>query len=76
MLRTKARNSACPLPYNYYEGERRSKRYVNQTDFDTAIAYLDKFCADRPLTIVALGAAQLVEDPGAAKALHNRKRLN
>jgi hypothetical protein len=74
MLRTKARNSACPLPY--YEGERGSKRYVNQPDFDTATAYLDKFCADRPLTIVALGAAQLVEYPGAAKALHKRKRLN
>jgi len=60
--------------YNYYEGERGSKRFVSQPDFDTSTAYLDKFCADKPLTIVALGAAQLIEDLGGAKALHNRKR--
>jgi len=64
------------VSYNYYEGERGSKRYVNQPDFDSATAYLDKFCADRPLTTVALGAAQLIEDLGGAKALHNRKRPN
>lgn len=62
------------VSYNYYRLDQSGKGRVRMPDFDTITAYLDKFCADKPLSIMALGAAQLVQDLGGTTAFHNRAR--
>lgn len=62
------------VSYNYYLTERTGKGRVSTPDFDTMTAYLDKFCAEKPLTVLALAPAQMVQDLGGATAFHNRRR--
>lgn len=62
------------VSYNYYQTDRARKLEVDMPDFPTINAYLDKFCSDKPLFTVAFGAAQLVQELGGVKALHNRPR--
>lgn len=62
------------VSYNYYLTERTGKGRVSTPDFDTMTVYLDKFCAEKPLTVLALAPAQLVQDLGGATAFHNRRR--
>ena len=60
------------VTYNYYLTEQGGKGRVETPDFDTITAYLDRYCSEHPLSIIAFGAAQLVQDLGGAKAFHNR----
>lgn len=60
------------VTYNYYLTEQSGKGRVDTPDFDTITAYLDKYCSENPLNIIAFGAAQLVQDLGGARAFHNR----
>lgn len=62
------------VSYNYYLTERSGQGRVSTPDFDTTTAYLDKFCSEKPLSIIAFAAAQLVQDLGGATAFHNRAR--
>ncbi len=64
--------SGWVVSYNYYIAPTTTKNRAATPDFDTTTAFLDKFCRDRPLVAVALGAAELVEQSGGKKALHNR----
>lgn len=57
------------VAYNYYEAGQTKKRYVDTPDFDVVSAFLDKFCADHPLTPVALGAAELVQQLGGSEGI-------
>lgn len=60
------------VTYNYYLSEQGGKGRVETPDFETITAYLDRYCGERPLSIIAFGAAELVQDLGGAKAFHNR----
>lgn len=60
------------VAYNYYLTEETGTGRVDTPDFDTITAYFDKYCGERPLSIIAFGAAELVQDLGGAKAFHNR----
>lgn len=62
------------VSYNYYLTERTGKGRVSTPDFDTITAYLDKYCAEKPLTVLALAPAQMIQDLGGATAFHNRRR--
>ena len=62
------------VSYNYYLTERTGQGRVSTPDFDTMTAYLDRFCAEKPLTVLALAPAQMVQDLGGATAFHNRRR--
>jgi hypothetical protein len=62
------------VSYNYYLTENTGKGRVSTPDFDTITAYVDKFCADKPLMPIALAPAQMVQELGGAVAFHNRRR--
>lgn len=62
------------VSYNYYLTASTGKGRVATPDFDTITAYTDKFCAEKPLMILAFAPAQMVQDLGGVTAFHNRRR--
>jgi len=56
---------------NWHAG---GSRQASVPDAAAAVAYIDKYCANNPLHILALAAAALVQDAGGPKALHQWKK--
>jgi len=59
------------VSYNYYLTPGTTKARARTPDLETITAFVDKFCRENPLKVVAFAAAELVEQLGGKKAWHN-----
>ena len=62
------------VSYNYYliGAPASPRRRVEQPDPEAITAFLDKYCKEHPARIIAFSAADLVEQLGGEKAIHNK----
>jgi hypothetical protein len=59
------------VSYNYYANE-TSHKSVQNPEFDTITAYIDKSCNDNPLHHIATVATEMIGELGGRQALHKR----